>query len=86
MLIQSSASYQTINLNFIDHERTPLLTSRKERKIANYTIESTWEQLKKNQWVSLVPSIVLGLIIWFGVKPNQELTATAIHLLAVFVR
>ncbi|CEI90184.1 hypothetical protein RMCBS344292_04514 [Rhizopus microsporus] len=76
MLIQSSASYQTINLNFIDHERTPLLTSRKE---------NTWEQLKKSQWVSLVPSIVLGLIIWFGVKPNQELTATAIHLLAVFV-
>ncbi|KAI9271721.1 Sodium/sulfate symporter [Phascolomyces articulosus] len=44
----------------------------------------SWKKLLNNQFVSLLPSIVLGLAIWFGISPSPELTTTAIHLLAVF--
>ncbi|CEP15489.1 hypothetical protein [Parasitella parasitica] len=33
---------------------------------------------------SLLPSLILGSAIWFGVSPTEELTLTAIRLLAVF--
>lgn len=33
-----------------------------------------------------MPSILLGLGIWYGVEPVENLTPTSVHLLAVFVR
>ncbi|CDS10172.1 hypothetical protein LRAMOSA02849 [Lichtheimia ramosa] len=42
------------------------------------------KHFKQSRLVSLLPSIVLGSAIWFGVEPTSELTTTAIRLLAVF--
>ena len=47
---------------------------------------SWMKNLKQNRLVSLLPSIALGSVIWFGVEPTSELTTTAIRLLAVFTR
>lgn len=44
------------------------------------------KHFKQSRLVSLLPSIVLGSAIWFGVEPTSELTTTAIRLLAVFTR
>lgn len=49
-------------------------------------LDSTWTKLSKNRTFTLLPSILLGATIWFGVTPDEELTLTAIHLLAVFSR
>ncbi|KAI8081661.1 Sodium/sulfate symporter [Halteromyces radiatus] len=40
--------------------------------------------LAKSKFISLLPSLSIGIAIWFGVSPNHDLTPTAIHLLAVF--
>ncbi|KAG2218615.1 hypothetical protein INT45_009747 [Circinella minor] len=50
----------------------------------NKFILARWKKFLNNQFVSLLPSIILGLIIWFGITPSSELSITAIHLLAVF--
>lgn len=55
-------------------------------KLSLIFTESTWKKLSRNQTVSLLPSILIGVAIWFGATPNEELTLTAIHLLAVFIR
>lgn len=36
--------------------------------------------------MQLLPSLIVGLAIWFGVPDHDELTPTAIHILAVFMR
>ncbi|KAI8374689.1 Sodium/sulfate symporter [Radiomyces spectabilis] len=46
---------------------------------------SIWDMLKTSQAVKLLPSVFLGVVIWFGITPTDELSVTAIHLLAVFV-
>ncbi|KAG0817301.1 hypothetical protein G6F18_002358 [Rhizopus arrhizus] len=75
MLIQSS-NHQSIHLEEAsNNETTPLLSTQKDK----------CKQLKENQLLKLLPSVVLGALIWFGMTPNEELTLTAIHLLAVFI-
>lgn len=49
-------------------------------------LDSKWAKLLKNRAFTLLPSLVLGTTIWFGVTATDELTVTAIHLLAVFTR
>lgn len=51
-----------------------------------YVLDSKWVKLTKNRAFTLTPSVLLGVTIWFGVTPTEELTVTAIHLLAVFAR
>ncbi|KAG2174890.1 hypothetical protein INT43_005952 [Umbelopsis isabellina] len=43
------------------------------------------EKCKHNKLVQLLPSLIVGLAIWFGVPDHDELTPTAIHILAVFM-
>ena len=47
---------------------------------------SCYKKLVNTQFFSLLPSLLLGVSIWFGVTPSDELSMTAIHLLAVFAR
>lgn len=49
-------------------------------------LDSKWTRLLKSRAFTLLPSVLLGTTIWFGVTPTDELTVTAIHLLAVFSR
>ncbi|KAI7867786.1 Sodium/sulfate symporter [Spinellus fusiger] len=44
-----------------------------------------WRQESYNKFISFAPSLLVGLVIWFSISPSDELTPTAIHLLAVFV-
>ncbi|CAO3592600.1 unnamed protein product [Absidia cylindrospora] len=44
-----------------------------------------WQLFLKTKLASLLPSICLGIVLWFGITPSDELTPTAIHLLAVFI-
>ncbi|KAI8334395.1 Sodium/sulfate symporter [Chlamydoabsidia padenii] len=46
---------------------------------------SRWQQFINSQIASLLPSITLGVILWFGITPSDDLSPTAIHLLAVFI-
>lgn len=46
----------------------------------------SWSQILHSQPVTLLPALTVGAVIWFGIQPTEELTTTAIHLLAVFVR
>ncbi|CEP18875.1 hypothetical protein [Parasitella parasitica] len=75
--------YQAIDVDVVSHqtpanEASLLLPSNTVKK------GSVWTRLSKNKSFSLVPSLMVGAAIWFGVTPSQELTLTAIHLLAVF--
>ncbi|KAI7883735.1 Sodium/sulfate symporter [Lichtheimia hyalospora FSU 10163] len=45
----------------------------------------SWKNLRQSKPIQLIPSIAIGAIIWFGVPASDELTPTAIRLLAVFV-
>ena len=49
-------------------------------------LDSKWVEFTKNRAFTLLPSLLLGATIWFAVTPNEDLTVTAIHLLAVFTR
>ncbi|KAI9488128.1 Sodium/sulfate symporter [Zychaea mexicana] len=42
------------------------------------------KKLSRSHFISLLPSLILGIVIWFGITPTPELSTTAIHLLAVF--
>lgn len=42
--------------------------------------------LVKSKTLSLLPAFSVGVAIWFGASPSDELTPTAIHLLSVFTR
>ncbi|KAI8967800.1 Sodium/sulfate symporter [Mycotypha africana] len=77
--------YQAIDVgiaptNNLATENTSLLT-RAPSPQKNSTI---WAKASQYQSFKLLPSLFLGAIIWFGVQPTDELTLTAIHLLAVF--
>lgn len=43
-------------------------------------------KFRQSNIYTLLPSILLGSIIWFGATPTEELTVTSIQLLAVFLR
>ncbi|CDH50377.1 anion transporter [Lichtheimia corymbifera JMRC:FSU:9682] len=45
----------------------------------------SWKAFRQSKPVQLIPSITLGAIIWFCVPASDDLTPTAIRLLAVFV-
>ncbi|OAD69837.1 hypothetical protein PHYBLDRAFT_171858 [Phycomyces blakesleeanus NRRL 1555(-)] len=62
------------------NENTFLLANTKPHS----TREPWFLTLYHSKLVSLVPSLLLGSVIWFGVTPTEELTQTAIRLLAVF--
>lgn len=42
-------------------------------------------KFRQSNIYTLLPSILLGSIIWFGATPTEELTVTSIQLLAVFL-
>ncbi|KAI9482961.1 MAG: Sodium/sulfate symporter [Benjaminiella poitrasii] len=79
--------YQAIDVDVVSHsspvsnETTALLaltTNSPPKEV------SKKETSSKNILISLLPSFLLCAVIWFGVTPDEELTVTAIHLLAVF--
>lgn len=45
-----------------------------------------YHKFKQSNLYALLPSIILGCFIWFGITPTDELTVTSIRLLAVFMR
>ena len=45
-----------------------------------------WSKILKSQPVSLLPTIAVGSFIWFCTPASDQLTPTAIRILAVFVR
>ncbi|GAA5814367.1 hypothetical protein MFLAVUS_007862 [Mucor flavus] len=44
-----------------------------------------YHKFKQSNIYALLPSILLGCLIWFGTTPTDELTVTSIRLLAVFM-
>ncbi|KAI9318387.1 Sodium/sulfate symporter [Dichotomocladium elegans] len=52
---------------------------------ASHTVIPSLRSLFKSRLGSLLPSFLLGVLIWFGMTPSDELTTTAIRLLAVFI-
>ncbi|CAO3690208.1 unnamed protein product [Rhizopus stolonifer] len=42
-------------------------------------------KLKNSNLFQLLPSIIVGCSLWFGLRPTDELTITAIRLLSVFI-
>lgn len=72
--------YQTIDVGVVSH--TP--ESNELSSLLDNPKDSKWVKLTKNRAFTLTPSVLLGVTIWFGVTPTEELTVTAIHLLAVF--
>ncbi|KAI8077612.1 Sodium/sulfate symporter [Thamnidium elegans] len=44
-----------------------------------------YHKFKQSNLYALLPSIILGCFIWFGITPTDELTVTSIRLLAVFM-
>ncbi|CAO3703666.1 unnamed protein product [Rhizopus stolonifer] len=63
------------------NEYTPLLPSHTQKT----KINQVFQTVKNSNLFKLLPSILLGSIIWFGSIPNDELTLTSIRLLAVFI-
>ncbi|KAI8097065.1 Sodium/sulfate symporter [Halteromyces radiatus] len=63
----------------IDPDECTCLLYNHQRK------RSKWQLFINTQFASLLPSITLGIILWFGITPSEELSPTAIHLLAVFI-
>ncbi|KAG0191085.1 hypothetical protein DFQ28_000983 [Apophysomyces sp. BC1034] len=65
---------------------------RLKRQIFYYQIikqinqsNASWKPWLNTTPVKLLPSILIGIAIWFGATPSDDLTPTAIHLLAVFI-
>ncbi|ORX43860.1 hypothetical protein DM01DRAFT_1340616 [Hesseltinella vesiculosa] len=44
-----------------------------------------WHTLATSEALTLLPSILVGCFLWFGIKPDDDLSLTAIHILAVFI-
>ncbi|KAI8974445.1 Sodium/sulfate symporter [Pilobolus umbonatus] len=42
------------------------------------------ESLIRYDLYSLIPSIILGIMIWYGIQPDEQLSLTSIRILAVF--
>ncbi|KAI8138091.1 Sodium/sulfate symporter [Fennellomyces sp. T-0311] len=85
-----SPSHQTIDISAPTaatddpDERTALLTTSTDEGYKGRRNLKCYKKLAKTQFFSLLPSLLLGILIWFGVTPTDELSTTAIHLLAVF--
>ncbi|CAO3632689.1 unnamed protein product [Cunninghamella echinulata] len=47
--------------------------------------QTKWQKLLQSPIISLLPSIFLTIILWFGISPSDDLSETAIHLLAIFI-
>ncbi|KAI9029751.1 Sodium/sulfate symporter [Phycomyces nitens] len=77
---QESQSIDTFVPEIYPNETTSLLSTKTRLS----TGEPWFLVLYHSKPVSLVPSILLGSAIWFGITPTEELTLTAIRLLAVF--
>ncbi|KAI8642113.1 Sodium/sulfate symporter [Parasitella parasitica] len=83
---------QQISINTeVPNERTSLLpvdslntTLELESTNKQGAISLTLRRFTSSKLFSLLPSLALGSAIWFGVSPTEELTLTAIRLLAVF--
>lgn len=93
--------YQAIDVEVpspITTEITPLISENDQKGILHLKyfflknhlfiimLVTTWSKVTKSQLFSLMPTLLLGATIWFGVTPTEDLTVTAIHLLAVFSR
>ncbi|GAA5814588.1 hypothetical protein MFLAVUS_008087 [Mucor flavus] len=82
-MVGQHLQYQTIDVDLVSpvldstDELTSLLSDTPKK-------ESRWSKLRKNRTFTLLPSVLIGTAIWFGVTPTEELTVTAVHLLAVF--
>ncbi|KAI8068343.1 Sodium/sulfate symporter [Gongronella butleri] len=63
----------------IDPDECTCLFTRPEIKLP------WWHAILASQWLPLIPPIVTGLVLWFGLHPTDDLTLTAIHILAVFI-
>ncbi|KAI7907695.1 Sodium/sulfate symporter [Cokeromyces recurvatus] len=74
-------NYQAIDVDVVS--QNTLVSSETASLLS--TTDSLKKETKFKNLISLLPSIILGTIIWFGVTPDEELTVTAIHLLAVFI-
>ncbi|KAI8074293.1 Sodium/sulfate symporter [Gilbertella persicaria] len=74
------SQYQSINT---DQQRLPDEDTRLVP--SNTPLESHSKKYQALHIFQLLPSILLGSIIWFGVTPTEELTVTSIRLLAVFI-
>ncbi|KAI9481416.1 MAG: Sodium/sulfate symporter [Benjaminiella poitrasii] len=83
--IRQEESYMPIN------EHTPLIstinnghnnTIDKDNKLG--MVRQICTLLQQSVIFKLLPSILLGSLIWFGIAPTDELTLTSIRLLAVF--
>ncbi|GAN03794.1 2-oxoglutarate translocator [Mucor ambiguus] len=82
-----ASHYQAIDVDINSRDNLPPATEITSLLSSNDIAvkkDSTWTKLSKNRTFALLPSLLLGATIWFGVTPNEELTLTAIHLLAVF--
>ncbi|KAI8365064.1 Sodium/sulfate symporter [Choanephora cucurbitarum] len=76
---QIEPNEQTSLLLPINNETIPLV------KVENDKWHELYYALKSSSIFQLIPSLILGSIIWFYTKPTEELTVTSIRLLAVFI-
>ncbi|SAM09401.1 hypothetical protein [Absidia glauca] len=77
-------NYQTIDVD-INTEHTPLLPPPSPLIPKHeWSIKKPIYTLVKSKTLSLLPAFSVGVAIWFGASPSDELTPTAIHLLSVF--
>ncbi|CAO3630072.1 unnamed protein product [Cunninghamella blakesleeana] len=63
----------------IDYDECSCLLHDQQKK------QTKWQQILENPIIGLLPSICLGVILWFGISPSDDLSETAIHLLAIFI-
>ncbi|CAO3610700.1 unnamed protein product [Mucor hiemalis] len=71
----------------IPNEHTSLLTVNNNNRSKTYRqyLLQVVNRFRQSNIYGLLPSILLGSIIWFGTTPTEELTVTSIQLLAVFL-
>ncbi|KAI8377262.1 Sodium/sulfate symporter [Blakeslea trispora] len=80
------------NYNSIDvadqiapNEQTSLLLPSNNENTSPTKDIIAYYALKSSSIFQLIPSVILGSIIWFCTNPTEELTVTSIRLLAVFI-
>lgn len=64
----------------IDYHETSCLPNGQDQP------QSKWGRLLKTPFVGLLPSLTLAVVLWFGMTPTYDLSPTAIHVLAIFIR
>ncbi|KAF7721112.1 hypothetical protein EC973_005396 [Apophysomyces ossiformis] len=64
-----------------EFEEIPLLPSNQKYE---RVYSRSWKAWRQSYPIQIFPSLLIGTAIWFGTTPSENLTPTAIHLLAVF--